>query len=634
MGEVANIDDALLGPAILEAAAASRVGVAVTVVTPTEVKNIYLSDEAVRILGGTREELLSRSALARVAPEERDRLNQFVAGRRSGKLDDKALHTVLLRPDGTRIAIAAASARVTIGGMPASVSFFWDLTELKTAEELLRSERQRLTELIEASPDGIVISTERGERILYANSAAAQQVGLADAAAVVGRSLTTWLTPEDAATMRARMTLAAEGEHLMPREYRLRREDGSLRHMEIVSRPFRYDGAAANIAFVRDVTERVVMQEQLTRSHRLAALGSLAAGVAHEINNPLAASTLSIELLEQRLAKLPLDADARDDLDSLIVELRHSTQRVASIVRDLRGFARDGDEALGAVDLSKVLLATERIVSHATRGHTVVRCTLGVLPSVHGNEGRLEQVFVNLLANAAQALPAGRTGNEIEVRGFVAANDRVVVEVRDNGPGIAPEHLGRLFDPFFTTKPAGAGSGLGLAITHDLLGRMGGLIEVESELGRGTTMSVSLLQAAPGEKSAQPAESSRRATKRARVLIIDDEPAIGAGLSRMLAARYAPEALSDPRLALARLLAGEDFDLVLCDLKMPGLSGVELYQQLAAARPALAKRVAFMSGGGFTASVREFLSTLPNPLLEKPFRSEQVESLIVWALEQ
>ena len=622
-----KLDDAVVGPAILEAAATAHLGIAVTLVSEEEVRNIYLSDEAVRILGGTREELLSVSALSRIAPEEAARVASFVERRRRGTLGSQVLETVIVRPDGARVPIAVASNRVIIDRTPASVSFFWDLTELRSAEEGLSTERERLRSLIDASPDGIIISCDGGDEILYANTAIARLLGLADARPLIGTSLAVWVAPDETGVMRQRMSRVNAGEVLTPRAYRVKRADGMELVVEIVSRPFVHEGRRANLAFARDVTERVRLQERLAQADRLAALGTLAAGVAHEINNPLTTSTLSLELLGRAVEKLPVAEATRTELRSLVTELQKGTDRVASIVRDLRTFARP-EEKVGPLDLRKVLLAAEGIARHATRYHATVVREGDATPLVIGNEGRLEQVFVNLLVNAAQALPEGRRENEIRVRTFVAGDGRVAVEVRDNGAGIAPEHLPRLFDPFFTTKPVGLCTGLGLAISHGIVTRLGGTLEVESELGVGTTMRV-LLPAAGGPAEVERAESTAPAPARAgRVLIIDDDVSLATSLGQTLCARHEVVVQSDPRRALELLVGGATFDVVLCDVMMPELTGIELYQRLAVSRPGTEQCIVFTSGGAWAPGVRSFLATTGRPVLEKPFRVEQAEELI------
>jgi CheY-like chemotaxis protein len=241
-----------------------------------------------------------------------------------------------------------------------------------------------------------------------------------------------------------------------------------------------------------------------------------------------------------------------------------------------------------------------------------------------GHASRLEQVFLNLLINAVQALPSDRVhDNCIRIRTGLerrGCSDWVVVEVADNGAGIPPGLVDRVFDPFFTTKPVGMGTGLGLPICHSIVTRMGGNVAVKSELGEGTSFFVSLPVASADTLHAAipPAISVVRSTRRAKILVIDDEPAVATTLSRLLGEEHDVVVATDGQHAL-ECLERQSFDVVLCDLLMPEMSGMELYEELRRRNPAQAERVAFMSGGAFTPRAASFLAQVQNPRIEKPF---------------
>jgi len=205
----------------------------------------------------------------------------------------------------------------------------------------------------------------------------------------------------------------------------------------------------------------------------------------------------------------------------------------------------------------------------------------------------------------------------------------VVIEVRDTGSGIAPEHLGRIFDAFFTTKPVGVGTGLGLSICHRIVRSLGGELEVESELDAGSTFRVSLPAASStGESVRPPSLIPRRPGRRGRVLVIDDEPMIATAIRRTLSLEHDVVLSSAAAIALQRIKQGEEFDVILCDLMMPQMTGMELYEELVRTAPAQADRVVFLSGGAFTAAARAFLDEVPNPHLEKPFDTRQLLALV------
>ncbi|MBI2394132.1 MAG: response regulator [Deltaproteobacteria bacterium] len=378
------------------------------------------------------------------------------------------------------------------------------------------------------------------------------------------------------------------------------------------------------LAFSRDVTERVAMQEQLARNDRLSALGTLAAGVAPEINNPLTFVLLAVEALERTLEEALGPAPAAR-VGELLDEIRHGASRVASIVRDLSAFARFDDEARGPVDLRAVLATAERLVARHLRGRALLVTTFDDPPFVLGNAGRLEQVFVNLLINSAQALPEGAPGNRIELRAGRTAEGRASITVRDNGPGIPADIAGRIFDPFFTTKAPGFGTGLGLSICHRIVTQHGGEIRVEND--HGTLVRVTLPAAL--EEPARPGSSTGDdAPVRRRLLVVDDEPALLLTLHCLLDADHDVVTAAGGREALGHMLEDPPFDLVLCDLAMPDLDGPDLYDQVRRRRPELADRFVFMTGGAYTNKFKSFVECSGRRCLIKPFPIAEIEALL------
>jgi CheY-like chemotaxis protein len=212
------------------------------------------------------------------------------------------------------------------------------------------------------------------------------------------------------------------------------------------------------------------------------------------------------------------------------------------------------------------------------------------------------------------------------VTGMDAAG-RVVVEVRDTGSGVPVELLGRIFEPFFTTKPVGVGTGLGLSICHNIVSSLGGEITVENQSGQGACFRVALWPA-PQESGARPAAPRTAGGRRGRLLVIDDEPSVGAAVGRLLAAEHEVVTVSVAREALACFEQGERFDVILCDLMMPEMPGTELYAAIAALAPDQAERIVFMTGGAFTSRAREFLAHVPNLRVDKPFDSENLRAVI------
>jgi len=394
------------------------------------------------------------------------------------------------------------------------------------------------------------------------------------------------------------------------------------------------DPLVAGHAMLRDLTHVVSAEQRLVQSDRLATLGMLAAGVAHEINNPAAFILLGLELVGRRLrAARTSGAPATElEIDGLLGDLRESTERIVTIARDLRHFATPGGGAPMLVDVRRAVESALTLV----RAQVLERADLDVqidadLPSVLLEEGRLPQVVVNLLVNAVQAVPKGLLRAVVRIEARVEGS-WVRLDVADSGDGVAPEELERIWAPFYTTKPAGQGTGLGLSISRGIVERAGGSIVALSPSGlegggRGARFVVRLPAASaavvPSPSSGPPPPEHRRFT----LLLVEDEAALARALLEHL------DATCDVTLVArgddaVRVLAARQFDVVLCDLRMPGLSGEAVYQSVAARDPDQASRFVFMTGVGFGEDTERFLKAVGVPLLDKPFSMIEAQRLI------
>jgi CheY-like chemotaxis protein/two-component sensor histidine kinase len=346
----------------------------------------------------------------------------------------------------------------------------------------------------------------------------------------------------------------------------------------------------------------------------------LAAGIAHEINNPLAYVMVNLQFLADTMEAM--DKATAEERRAALEEARGGCDRIRSIVRDVQLFSRElPDDTRKPVDLRRVLDSSANIVGNEIRARARLVRDYDHAPQVEGNEARLGQAIVNLLVNAAQAIPEGDALHH-EVRLSARRDgDRVVIEVKDTGEGIPTEVRGRIFDPFFTTKPVGVGTGLGLSIVHRLVTGMGGDVTFESERGHGTTFRLRLRASAapPATRSRTRVKSGRNGAARARILVVDDEEMIGVMLARVLSHAHDLEWTTRPDDAIRRVKDGERFDLILCDLMMPARSGADVHAAIAALAPEQASRMIFLTGGAFSARAQEFLATQKNPVVEKPF---------------
>ncbi|QSQ18744.1 PAS domain S-box protein [Pyxidicoccus parkwayensis] len=527
---------------------------------------------------------------------------------------------------------------VPYNGSPHIISFFPDITPLKRAEEELRRSEVSFRTLIENLPDLMAVF-DKGAHVRYANPRTAAALGYSDMRELIGKHISDIIPAEDFVSADKRMHEALNTGRAALQERRLLRKDGTVIHVESTTFPLAFDGVDSIVSVSHDLTERHQMQARLLLAERMASVGTLAAGVAHEINNPLAYLTANLAFAREELNALlsnwmdaldPRAAGAVADAQSALAEAQQGAERVRTIVRDLKTFSRVDSADNTDVDVRQVLESTLNLATTEIRHRARLVKQFDAVPPVRANESRLGQVFLNLLVNAAQAIPGGAPDrHEIRVATRVGPHGRVVVEVTDTGVGIASEHLPRLFDPFFTTKEPGVGTGLGLSICHSLVASLAGEIHVESEPGRGSTFRVVLPASKPAEAPAQaPPPATPSGERRGRLLVVDDEPLVVTALGRTLRPHHDVTLSTRAQEALERIEAGERFDVVFCDLMMPGMSGMDFYSALQERYPEQARCVVFLTGGAVTQQARAFLESVPSPHLEKPFAGRELLSLV------
>jgi CheY-like chemotaxis protein/two-component sensor histidine kinase len=386
-----------------------------------------------------------------------------------------------------------------------------------------------------------------------------------------------------------------------------------------------------------DVTNEIESRQRLMQADRLALLGALAAGIAHEINNPVA----FIGLAANQIPRQTEPNRVRD----LSREIGEAANRIAHIVGELKLFTRIPDgAAVTPVDVNRMLQTAVTLTSAEIRKRARLDVSLGEVPLAPGRFSGLGQAFVNLLLNGAQAVEHAPPGRARVVSVASSSHDDVVtIQFKDTGPGIAPEHVARIFDPFFSADPARTGGGLGLAIAYDLVKRAGGDITVTSSPGEGTKFEITLILDAPA--SIDEARAAPRLitfekpptvpppapdAERPRVLIIDDELALAKALARQLAARYDVDTASTAADALAQLSVYA-YDAVVCDLRMPDQSGPAIHAAARARSEAQAGRFIFTTGGSYGMSddeIHDRARATGRPILEKPFDGTSFEAAV------
>jgi PAS domain S-box-containing protein len=508
-----------------------------------------------------------------------------------------------------RFPVRGSDGRIThIGG------FDVDITARKAMEEALKTSEQRFRAFAESHPVPLFLTHIETGKVIFASPPCAQLLRVPLDELRAGTVLRFYPEPDDRAKLidQIRRDGTLDGV-----EVRLRRADGSEFWAALTSQLITFEGEAAMVTALVDLTERKRVEAELARqrhvlhqNEKMSALGSLLAGVAHELNNPLSVVVGHASLLEDFVT----DAAIRDRA----LKIRTAADRCARIVRTFLAMARSKPRQRTAVQLNGTIGEALEIVAYGLRTADVevVRALAPDLPPVWADGDQLHQVFANLFVNAQQALQTVPSPRRLTVTsGFDA--DTVWVEVADNGPGVPADIAHRIFEPFFTTKPQGVGTGVGLSVCHGIVAAHGGEIRLDPRTGQGATFVVRLPRTVM--KSAEaPVEAPARRLRPAHILVVDDEPEVAQMLIEILERDgHRVDRANSGREALTRLRYGE-VDLILCDLRMPDLDGPALYRELTAQRPELLSRIVFITGDTLGGDMTGFLTETGARVLEKP----------------
>ncbi|NOY25487.1 MAG: PAS domain S-box protein [Oligoflexia bacterium] len=562
------------------------------------------------------------------------------------------------RRDGSIVPLECTTSSCRIDDQIVHTAMLRDVTDrLRVQRALQRSERS-FRELIEQSPEAITV--HRDGRFVYVNPTVVQMLGYDSHRDLVGQPVSAIVHPDDRAVVAARIQqMMLSGLPAPPREERFVRKDGSVVLVEVIGLVLEYHGQPSFVAIGRDLTERQALRTRMMEMDRMIAVGTLAAGVGHEINNPLTYVDANIHVALERIVDLQALTDGAVDVASVSRQLRvglaelqqvlgdasHGSERIRVVVEDLRNLSQDQDDDRVPVPIQEILSTAIKMARHEVRHRARLVTDFDTLPMVVGNASRLGQVFLNLLVNAAQSIPVGHADrHQVSVRAR-QVGDQVAIEISDSGAGIDPKDLSKLFDPFFTTKPIGQGTGLGLAICRQIVDDHGGRIQAESTLGQGSLFRVLLpvapaLQeqagavAAPAAPASAASPALAKEAHRGHILIVDDEPMIARLAKRILGAQHRIETLESAQEALDRIQSGTRYDLVLCDLMMPSMTGMELYQRVLEYDPTMARRMVFMTGGAFTPQARSFLAEHGRPQVDKPFDPSALRALVAGILSK
>lgn len=485
-----------------------------------------------------------------------------------------------------------------------------ELTSGMLARTLRHAIERRRTEraLVAHVADGVVVLDDEGE-VRFANAVAAELLGRSEAE-LLGQRLelpSPWTTGD---------------------EIDLRAPSGAVRTLEVRSSDIEWYDRPATVLTLHDVTELRRADElrlQLERAERLAAMGHLAASIAHEVNNALAVLAIRLPALRSAAKRLGPDPVTQ----AAFADSELAVGRITGIVRQMSDYARYDSVDIQAVDINEIVGDAIRLVGPVVRQRARLQQSLGAVPRIAADAGQFTQIVVNLVLNAADAVePKGGAG-VVEIT-TAAVDDGVAIAVSDNGTGVPDAIREQIFDPFFTTKPRGHGTGLGLAVVADLVRARGGRVEVASPPGGGARFEVWL---PVGELPAIAIPQARRGARAtatlsdARVLVIDDDRAVRTALARLLRSARTVREAGGGAEALAELERDAGVDAIVCDLMMPGMDGAAFYQQLAARFPSLAARVVFVTGGATSERTRRLLASGVRHV-SKPLERGALESAI------
>lgn len=505
-----------------------------------------------------------------------------------------------------------------------------DITERKRAEAELEHARDRLELALEGGKLGTwTYDTETFE--IWYSPRARECFGYDPDEAIDYASLKRRIHPDDWHAFATPYRTGFPSERI-EHEYRLVDDDGAVRWFYALgAEAVAPNGHRMVHGVMLEITERKKAQEELARSRdalhqseKLTALGSLLAGVSHELNNPLAAVIGQTEMLEEDAAGTPFAERAR--------KIASAAERCAKIVQSFLAMARQQAPEKGIVDINELISSAFELTDYSLRTAGIsVRMTLASnLPPVEGDADQLHQVMANLIVNAQQAMERGERFEKIlRIQTAVTQSGSVLIDVLDTGPGVPAELHSRIFDPFFTTKPEGAGTGIGLAYSRGIVEAHGGRLSLQPS-AQGAHFRIELpagpLRVPLAEvrhASASPAQDGR-----GRVLVVDDEADVSETLGELLEREgFEVVTVSDGAAALTKIDT-TDFDMIVSDLRMPGMSGPEMYARLSETRPHLLSRLGFVTGDTLGSDMADFLRKSERPVLEKPFTRTGIHYLI------
>ncbi|MFC2050933.1 PAS domain S-box protein [Chloroflexota bacterium] len=541
------------------------------------------------------------------------------------------------RKDGTVYDVEISANGAMFAGQKLVFCVCRDITERKRAEEVVKQSEERYRTILEDVEKGYCEADLAGN-ITFVNDSMCRILGYANEE-MIGTNYHSYAGEENAGQIyKDASDVYKTAKPAKWFSWEISAKSGETRFVEVAITP-KLDTHGEVIGFrgiFNDVTEREATEQQVLMTSKLASIGELASGVAHELNNPLTSVIGYAQLLADSKDVPP---EVKSDLNRIYQE----SQRATKIVQNLLSFARPRKPEKIYFDASELVQKTLDLRNYELKTSNIrVHTNLEPgLPEIKADYHQIQQVILNIVINAEQALTETKRRGKITVTTSVV-EERVRISIADNGPGIPKENISRIFDPFFTTKEVGKGTGLGLSVCHGIVTAHGGNIYVESEKGKGTVFIIDLSAVAAEQQDVEVdvgvtvVESSPKYRRKAseNILIVDDEPGIREILSRVFSGMgYRTDSAPDAESALAKLTKKNDYDLCIVDLKLTRISGKRLYEIMKKKHPSLAEKVMFITGDTVTPSTQSFLDSTGKPYLTKPFNPKAAAEFVEKILE-
>ncbi len=500
-----------------------------------------------------------------------------------------------------------------------------DITERKRTEEALRESEERYRLVVENADEGIIVS--QATHMKFINPLAVRELGYTEEELKI-RPFIELIHPDDREMVMRQHMDALSGKKV-PRSitYRIFDRKGNIRWIEVIGSRITWENEPSVLLFVKDISERKTLEQQLIQAEKLSGLGTMISGVAHELNNPLTAIMGNAELMFMNKT-LPERVIKSSEV------IFKESERAAKIVSGLLTFAREHKQERKMVNVNDIIRESYKLREYNLKVSNIeLRLSLaGDLPPTYADPYQLQQVFTNIINNACDAL-RDKNGGTLTTRS-TRKGETLLIEFEDDGPGIAKKNIKKIFDPFFTTKEVGKGTGLGLSMSYGIIEEHGGKIHVESEPGKGATFTVSIPIVSGQQGEVETAANKSTGHTGKRILVVDDEGSIREMLSIALSMEgYIVETSSSGQEALP-LIEAESFDAIIMDMKMPGMEGRQLYAHILNSYPEKAKKILFITGDTLGEDTQAFLEVTGSMCIVKPFKMEAVYRMLDEFLEQ